>query len=206
MSNAGLPVHVYWFAATGGNWNVANHADEAPVVTHDMDFLRSLGPPGKSKGLRKVADGMNAAWGRFVAGEKVTVETNGKDGGDKIEWPLFGTPFSGDDHDHDLGHGQGGGGGGKAKWASFGKQSRSEDDEKVPEGTGRMIVFGEGNNERAGGSSPGTPAKEEVMNEILLKACRFWWDRIELSEGLGKSREKLGRFYSGEGKGAKAKL
>lgn len=194
MSSAGLPVHVYRFAATGGNWNVANHADEAPVVTHDMDFLQSLGPPGRSRGLRKVADGMNAAWGRFVAGEKVTVETDGKDDAHKIEWPLFRTPFSGVDAS-------------EKRW-SFSSlwQQSSNDDEKIPEGTGRMIVFGEGNNERAGGSSPGTPAKEEVLNGILLKACRFWWDRIELSEGLGKSREELGRYYSSEGKGTRAKL
>ncbi|KAK1782876.1 Alpha/Beta hydrolase protein [Copromyces sp. CBS 386.78] len=206
MSQAGLPVHVYRFAARG-NWNAANHADEAPVVTHDMDFLRSLGPSGRSKGLRKVADGMNAAWGRFVAGEKrIEVETDGKDGGEKVEWPVFRTPFGEDDHElkktaEKMTETE------RRSWSlsSLWKQSSSssdDDDTKAPEGTGRMIVFGEGNNERAGGSSPGTPVKEEVLDGILLKACRFWWDRIELSEGLGKSREELGR----NGKGARAKL
>ncbi|KAJ4419530.1 hypothetical protein N0V85_000971 [Neurospora sp. IMI 360204] len=210
MSQAGLPVYVYRFAATG-NWNAANHADEAPVVTHDMDFLRSLGPAERSKGLRKVADGMNAAWGRFVVGEKVIeVETDGKEGesGTKVEWPLFRTPFGDDDLELDRGAGN--------KTAerktekrrllssSLWKQSSSDDDDEMspPEGTGRMIVFGEGNNERAGGSSPGTPAKEEVLDGILSKACRFWWDRIELSEGLGKSREEMGKA----GAAARAKL
>lgn len=170
-----------------------------------MDFLRSLGPPGRSKGLRKVADGMNAAWGRFVAGEKrIEVETDGKsenNGGNandkKVEWPVFRTPFRDDDHERPSeGHGRTGRRG--WSWSSLWKQyssSGDDDNVKAPEGTGRMIVFGEGNNERAGGSSPGTPAKEEVMDSVLLKACRFWWDRIELSEGMGKGREELETSY-----------
>ncbi|KAL0470632.1 Alpha/Beta hydrolase protein [Neurospora intermedia] len=209
MSQAGLPVHVYRFAARG-NWDVANHADEAPVVAHDMDFFRSFGPPRRSKGLRKVADGMNAAWGRFINGEKVIeVETDGKKGsGKRVVWPLFKTPFG----DGDLELDRGGAGHKTAernterRWSSSSSlwkhSSSGDDDVKPPEGTGRMIVFGEGNNERAGASSPGTPAKEEVLNEILLKACRFWWDRIELSEGLGTRREEMGR----SGKGTKARL
>ncbi|CCC07512.1 hypothetical protein SMACR_02515 [Sordaria macrospora] len=210
MSQAGLPVHVYRFAARG-NRNAANHADEAPVVTHDMDFLRSLGPPGRGKGLRKVADGMNAAWGRFASGEKrIEVETDGKDGGKKVEWPIFRTPFGGDDHDlkktaEKMTETERRSWSLSSLWKQISSSSDGDDDDdetKAPEGTGRMIVFGEGNNERAGGSSPGTPAKEEVLDGILLKACRFWWDRIELSEGLGKSREELGR----DSKGARAKL
>jgi carboxylesterase type B len=51
---------------------------------------------------------------------------------------------------------------------------------------GKLMVFGEGNDERAGGKAPGTPAKLRQLTGDELEKCRFWWERTELSEGLGR--------------------
>ncbi|TPX07858.1 uncharacterized protein E0L32_010433 [Thyridium curvatum] len=52
----------------------------------------------------------------------------------------------------------------------------------------KVAVFGRGNDERVPGSkhaSRGTPRVVEDLPQDLLDKCRFWWDRVELSEGLG---------------------
>ncbi|KAH7320897.1 Alpha/Beta hydrolase protein [Stachybotrys elegans] len=53
-------------------------------------------------------------------------------------------------------------------------------------GDGTLLVFGEGNDEAAGGRNPGVPVRERRLTERELEQCRFWWDRMELSEGMGE--------------------
>ncbi|KAL6864440.1 Alpha/Beta hydrolase protein [Trichoderma novae-zelandiae] len=53
-------------------------------------------------------------------------------------------------------------------------------------GIGELLVFGEGNDEAAGGKSQGTPVKTRKLTDSELEQCRFWWDRMELSQGMGE--------------------
>ncbi|KND94521.1 Cholinesterase [Tolypocladium ophioglossoides CBS 100239] len=50
---------------------------------------------------------------------------------------------------------------------------------------GRLLVFGDGNDEAAGGLGKGTPVKTRTLTEREMEQCRFWWDRMELSQGMG---------------------
>ncbi|PTB73241.1 alpha/beta-hydrolase [Trichoderma longibrachiatum ATCC 18648] len=51
---------------------------------------------------------------------------------------------------------------------------------------GELLVFGEGNDEAAGGKNFGTPVKTRKLTDEELAQCRFWWDRMELSQGMGE--------------------
>ncbi|KAL1838782.1 hypothetical protein VTJ49DRAFT_2210 [Mycothermus thermophilus] len=158
MQQSGVAdVYVYRYAATALH-GTANHADESPVVAHDVQVLR-----GKA-GLRKVAEAMHGRFARFAAGvlNGNSTHSNSVGGGegDEEEWPRFVSPFSED-----------GAGGEK--------------------GTGKMLVFGEGNDERSGGKRTGTPVKVVEMTELEKDACRFWWERVPLSEGLGRRLESI---------------
>ncbi|KAK4197182.1 Alpha/Beta hydrolase protein [Triangularia verruculosa] len=58
-------------------------------------------------------------------------------------------------------------------------------------GKGKVMVFGEGNNERdrevsEGRRREGTPAGVETLGTLEREACEFWWGRVGLSQGLGK--------------------
>ncbi|KAL6824420.1 alpha/beta-hydrolase [Trichoderma sp. SZMC 28015] len=53
-------------------------------------------------------------------------------------------------------------------------------------GIGELLVFGEGNDEAAGGRNQGTPVKTRRLTDRELEQCRFWWDRMELSQGMGE--------------------
>ncbi|KAH6608139.1 hypothetical protein Trco_004452 [Trichoderma cornu-damae] len=53
-------------------------------------------------------------------------------------------------------------------------------------GIGELVVFGDGNDEAAGGRNQGTPVKARTLTERELEQCRFWWDRMELSQGMGE--------------------
>lgn len=51
------------------------------------------------------------------------------------------------------------------------------------------MLFGEGNDERCGDGgerNPGTPARVVRLSEHEVEQCRFWWERVELSEGIGR--------------------
>ncbi|KAL2021183.1 hypothetical protein VTK56DRAFT_7489 [Thermocarpiscus australiensis] len=165
LSRAGVRnVYVYRYAATA-MWGAANHGDEAPVVAHDMSVLGPGGKAARMPGLQAVAREMHGRWARFVASPAGDPNWNldgiGEGGGEggKVEWPAFVSPF--------------GGGGDETGGASDGS-------------AGRVLVFGEGNNERHGGRNRGTPVKVEALSELERKACRFWWERVALSEGLGR--------------------
>ncbi|KAK3321197.1 Alpha/Beta hydrolase protein [Cercophora scortea] len=163
------PVHVYRYAATS-TWGTANHGDQAQIVAHDMSFLG-----GKNvQGLVAVSDAMHGAWARFVASKVGDLNANNTG----VEWPVFGSPFVKEEAE------------GKGKrWWWWWSSADDEEEEGPPGDSGRIMVFGEGNDERlgAGGSSrKGTPAQVKKLSAAELRACRFWWERIELSEGLGR--------------------
>ncbi|EQL02081.1 phenmedipham hydrolase [Ophiocordyceps sinensis CO18] len=62
---------------------------------------------------------------------------------------------------------------------------RGADDDDVRHGRGKLLVFGRGNDEAAGGSDPGIPVQTRTLTPRELHQCRFWWDRMELSQGMG---------------------
>jgi acetylcholinesterase len=45
----------------------------------------------------------------------------------------------------------------------------------------KMVVFGEGNDERAGGGNKGS-AVSIADNSWALKECQYWWKRTKLFE------------------------
>ncbi|RFU80445.1 hypothetical protein TARUN_1769 [Trichoderma arundinaceum] len=73
-------------------------------------------------------------------------------------WPTFQSPFEGDSSNYTF----------------------------TGEGIGELLVFGEGNDEAAGGRNQGTPVKTRTLTDRELQQCRFWWDRMELSQGTGE--------------------
>lgn len=198
------PIWVYHFAALsrpdfGGK---ANHVDEAVVVAHDM---RALAP---FPGLVRTADAMHGAWVRFVA----TGDPNPPSPSPAISqssrpasssstttittpyWPRFTSPLVGDTtHTRTHTPGRlvprvGGDGDGRSSSSRY----------------GRVMLFGAGNDERMGGAGrrdPGTPARVAGLTAHEVDQCRFWWERVELSEGMGR------RLSSSSGGGvARAKL
>lgn len=52
-------------------------------------------------------------------------------------------------------------------------------------GGGELLVFGEGNDEMCGGREEGVAVGRRRVTEREMEVCRFWWDRVELSQGMG---------------------
>lgn len=192
------PVWVYEFAALSRPYygGKANHVDEAVLVSHDMNALSPF------PGLVQTSDAMHGAWVRFIAtgdpnhpnptaaaapgcgggggGVGRNDNNNDDDDDDKNEkkkvlpvlWPRFSSPFVGDT---DLSPGR--------------LRRKGSRDEAGEEGCGRVMVFGSGNTERMGdasGRDRGTPAKVVRLTDGAVEECRFWWERVELSEGMGR--------------------
>ncbi|GAP90985.1 putative carboxylesterase 3 [Rosellinia necatrix] len=88
------PVYVYHYAARSSSFGAADHADEAPIVAHN------LGAIGKYPGLVATADAMTGAWTRFA----VTGDPNLSHSGAKAQftWPRYTSPFN-DNADADAG-------------------------------------------------------------------------------------------------------
>ncbi|KAK7746890.1 hypothetical protein SLS53_002078 [Cytospora paraplurivora] len=217
------PVWIYHFAALarpdlGGK---ANHCDEAAVVAHDMAAI------GPHPGLVRIADAMHGAWARFVA----TGDPNPAHIDDGVQraataitttttttpttptptpttptttttttptpatptsttttsmpfWPRFTSPLVGDTE------------------TSPGRYLRRRDGDGA-EASGRVMMFGLGNDERLGGAgrgTPGLPATVVRLTDGEVERCRFWWERVELSEGMGR------RLSGGGGGAVKARL
>ncbi|KAJ8108941.1 hypothetical protein ONZ43_g6275 [Nemania bipapillata] len=80
------PVYLYHFAARSAEFGAADHGDETPVVTHDMNII------GSYPGLIDTADAMTGAWTRFA----VTGNPNLSHSGAKatFTWPRYMSPFS----------------------------------------------------------------------------------------------------------------
>lgn len=190
------PVWIYHFAALsrpdlGGK---ANHVDEAAVVAHDMSAI------GAFPGLVRTADAMHGAWTRFIAtGDPNPPHIEGGggagQGGAGLQqqqqqqqrgsasplppaspsaagtpfWPRFSSPLVGD---------TAGAPGRLRRRAGAGA-----------EGCGRVMMFGLGNDERmgdAGRRTPGWPATVVKLTEGEVERCKFWWERVDLSEGMGR--------------------
>lgn len=170
------PVYVYRYAAAA-KWGTANHGDEAPVVAHDMLVISpptspsasasssAPPPPSHSPASSTARPGLRrVADAMHAAWVNFVVSPAGDPspvGGSS--WPAFVSPFAG-----------GGGGAGR----------------------GEMVVFGRGNDERwtekgiGRRSAEGTPVGLETLTDWELERCRFWWDRVELSEGVGKRLDR----------------
>ncbi|KAK4166079.1 putative cholinesterase [Cladorrhinum sp. PSN259] len=163
MSGSGVSdVYVYRYAATS-TWNASNHGDEAGIVAHDMELIGYS--RGQRPGLMAISNAMHGAWARFVT-SKIGSPNSSVPGvrREEVKWPQFESPFAKDSS-----------GGGKYR--------------DVLGRKGKIMVFGEGNNERdklAKITGRGVPAKVEGLSELEVKACEFWWGRVWLSEGVGK--------------------
>jgi len=160
----------------------ANHVDEAALVAHDMGAI------GGFPGLLRTADAMHGAWTRFIAtGDPNPAHIDGerKDSPSSLSsshsssastpfWPRFNSPLVGDT-------------------ARAPGRLRRKGRHEGWEDCGRIMMFGLGNDERmgdAGRGTPGVPATVVRMTEGEVEKCRFWWERVELSEGMGR---RLGR-------------
>ena len=160
-SPSAAKVFVYEYAAHASGWNTANHGDNQSAVAHSMAVLR--GNPG----LLAVADAMNTAWVRFA----VSGHPNGPEDGNVagVRWEPFVTPFA------------------------------SAETRQLQPASTSLMVFGQGNDERvppeqrSGGpeAKPGTTAAPRALSDYELAQCRFWWDRVELSQGSGRRDEVL---------------
>lgn len=178
-------VYVYRYAATS-TWGTANHGDEAPIVVHDLE---EVGIPGR-RGLLDVSKEMIKRWARFVvtgspnlppppspSGDSGAHDHDGNEDPNKpppeLTWPAFVSPLL--------------------------DPSGGRDGQKMDDGVsdGAVMVFGEGNDERGGGRNRGVPAQVMALSELEREACRFWWEREALSEGLGR-REGEGGDKDGE--------
>jgi carboxylesterase type B len=55
-------------------------------------------------------------------------------------------------------------------------------------GDGKILVFGEGNDERMGGhghGEKGVVMRVRAMTDREVERCSFWWERVHLSQGFG---------------------
>lgn len=152
--------------------------DEAALVAHDMAAI------GGYPGLVRTADAMHGAWTRFIAtgdpnpahidGGRPVAGANGQRPPPPASsstpfWPRFNSPLVGDTA---LAPGR------------LRRKGRSQGED-----CGRVMMFGLGNDERmgsAGRGTPGVPATVVRMSEGEVEKCRFWWERVELSEGAGR--------------------
>ncbi|KAL8343972.1 hypothetical protein RB601_004478 [Gaeumannomyces tritici] len=204
-------VYVYRFAPLSPPWATANHAENAPFASHDLAQL--LLPPGLAAKLKGGGGGsssgdrleeeqalraaearlpgvvatsaaMHAAYVRFAVSadgdpnhDGGTASTSNSSNsssscsstaakvaaaGSLPRWPAFESPFRG----------------GTAAAPALARDGGGE--------RGRLVVFGDGNEERLGGKgSSGTVARVAALSERELELCRFWWERVELSQGAG---------------------
>ncbi|KAI1820973.1 alpha/beta-hydrolase [Xylaria intraflava] len=80
------PVYVYHYAARSASFGAADHADEAPIVAHDMSSI------GRYPGLVATADAMTGAWTRFIATGDPNLSISGANA--SFTWPRYASPFS----------------------------------------------------------------------------------------------------------------
>ncbi|KAI0485464.1 carboxylesterase 3 [Xylaria cf. heliscus] len=91
-----VPVYVYGYAAVSAAFGAADHADETPVVTHDVASI------GSYPGLLAVADAMAGAWSRFVATGDPNLSHSGARAAN-FTWPRYRSPFAGANNNTDSG-------------------------------------------------------------------------------------------------------
>lgn len=137
---------------------------------------------GNFPGLVRTADAMHGAWTRFIAtgdpnpphidGENISSSSppsHHHSSASTPFWPRFNSPLMGDT-------------------ARAPGRLRRKGRHEGGEDCGRIMMFGLGNDERmgdAGRGTPGVPATVVRMTEAEVEKCSFWWERVELSEGMG---------------------
>ncbi|KAL8403613.1 hypothetical protein RB594_008751 [Gaeumannomyces avenae] len=189
-------VYVYRFAPLSPPWATANHAENAPFASHDLAQLLGLaklkGCPSSGDKLEQAlraaearlpgvvatSAAMHAAYVRFAVSadgdpnhDGGTASTSNSPSstaakvaaaGSLPRWPAFESPFRG----------------GTAAAPALVRDGVGE--------RGRLVVFGDGNEERLGGKGGGgTAVRVAALSERELELCRFWWERVELSQGAG---------------------
>lgn len=155
-------VWIYNFAAFsrpdfGGK---ANHVDEAVIVSHDMGAI------GQFPGLVATSDAMHGAFVRFIA------TGNPNPNQQKEWWPRFQSPLEGDMD--------------QTTWPGRLRRKNHRTSGQQEDTYGQVMMFGADNDERMGGTNRGTPATVRRLSEGEVEECRFWWERVELSEGMGR--------------------
>lgn len=53
---------------------------------------------------------------------------------------------------------------------------------------GELLVFGQGNAEMTGEQQGGVPVGKRMLTDREKEVCRFWWDNMALSQGMGEMR------------------
>ncbi|KAM0272874.1 hypothetical protein ACHAQH_008528, partial [Verticillium albo-atrum] len=132
----GSDVWVYEFAARGTVFGGAGHGEEGGVVVRDRQAVSPF------VGLGRVAEGMHARFSRFVLSGHPDPDGGGAAAaaGDDVPWSKFMPPFESD--------------------------LRSPAVEDFDLGAGRILVFGEGNDERSGGVNPGVFARMRPLTPL----------------------------------------
>jgi carboxylesterase type B len=175
-AQAGKPVYVYEYAARAPPFNTANHGDEAPVATHDTDQI------GYMPGLVAVSDAMHRYWTSFSTSPDGSPNAHRPD----VSWPEFVSPFPAIFEGGLQAAGQRG--------VGEEKEREKKETKGRAAGAGQILVFGDGNDERmwagtglmAARANRGTPARVRSLTDAEIEQCLFWWDRVELSQGLGR--------------------
>ncbi|KAI1781106.1 alpha/beta-hydrolase [Hypoxylon cercidicola] len=147
------PVYTYHYAARSAAFGGADHGDETPVVTHDMNAI------GNYPGVVAMADDMTGYWSRFAVTGNPIRAAGSVSNDTAIAWPKFVSPFVND------------------------TASNSNSN-----GMDTVALFGQGNDERMGvrgRQNRGVPVERGNLTERVQDECRFWWDRVLLSEGFG---------------------
>jgi len=85
-ADSSVPVYVYHYAALSARFGATDHADESPIVAHDMSNI------GKYPGLVATADAMTGAFSRFAVTGNPNLSHSGKKA--EYEWPRYTSPFS----------------------------------------------------------------------------------------------------------------
>ncbi|KAI1093808.1 alpha/beta-hydrolase [Rostrohypoxylon terebratum] len=149
-ANESQPIYTYHYAARSSAHGSADHGDEAPIVTHDMDVI------GNYPGVISMADAMNGYWARFAATGDPNPKTNTASSGTNVTWAKFISPF--------------------------------ENTTATAETAKTIALFGEGNDERMGTrgrQNRGVAVQASNLTDRVRTECRFWFDRVVLSEGWG---------------------
>ncbi|KAI1816418.1 alpha/beta-hydrolase [Poronia punctata] len=81
-----VPVYVYHYAALSARFGATDHADESPIVAHDMKSI------GRYPGVVATANAMTGAFTRFAVTGNPSLSYSGEKA--EYEWPRYISPFS----------------------------------------------------------------------------------------------------------------
>ncbi|KAM0328477.1 hypothetical protein ACHAQA_004884 [Verticillium albo-atrum] len=152
----GRPVYLYEFAARGPVFGGAGHGEEGALVAREREAAEGF------EGLERVAEEMHGTFSRFVA----LGDPNGESAG--------GGGDAGAGAGADAGRDGSGGSGLHTRrgvaWPKFmplfGEAPRDPSAEDAGLTAGELVVFGEGNDERAGGAQPGLVARVRTLAAV----------------------------------------